>query len=93
MRPATITPTFVTMMMKLPKKKFLKCLWLMKYLDIGLLRPSTLPKVITEVVDIGILRLYTLPLVISEDMILVLLLETYLGHNRSATFPLKTGEK
>ena len=65
----------------------------MKDVDIGLLRPATPPKVITEVVDIGILRLYTLPLVISKDMILVLLLEKYLGHNRSATVPLKTGEK
>ena len=93
MRPATITPTFVTMMMKLPKKKVLKCLWLMKYLDIGLLRPATLPQVITEVVYIGILIPATLPLVILEDMIVVMLLEMDLGNKRPATVPIKIGEQ
>ena len=55
--------------MKVLKKKVLKCLWVRKVIDIGLLRPSTLLHVIVEVVkvlDIGINRPYALPQVITE---------------------------
>ena len=40
------------MIAKLLKKKFLKCLRLRKFMDIGLLRPSTLPQVIMEVMKV-----------------------------------------
>ena len=63
--------------MKLPKKKVLKCLWVMKYVDIVLLRPATIPEVIVEIVDIGILIPDNLPLIMSEDIIVVMLVDMY----------------
>ena len=51
-------------MVKVLKKKVLKCLWMMKDVDTGLLRLATLPQVIDDVmkvVDIGILIPSTLP--------------------------------
>ena len=58
--------------MKFMKKKVLKCLRVIKNVDIGLLRPATLPLVIAEViavvrfveVDLGHKRLAYLPLAI-----------------------------
>ena len=57
-------------------------------MDIGLLRPATIPQVITEVVDIGILIPATITQVITEDM----LVEVDLGHNRPDTLLLEIGE-
>ena len=56
----------------------------MKGVDIDLLRPANFFQVIVESVDIGILRPDTIPILIKYDM----LVETYLGHNISATLPL-----
>ena len=50
---------------KVLKKKVLNCLWARKIVDICILRPATLPQVITDVVkvvDIGIL----IPAIISQ---------------------------
>ena len=82
---AIIPTTAVTMMMKFTKKKFLKCLWVMKDVDIVLLVTANLPQLIMEVADIGLLIPSTLPLSIVEDIILLMLLEVDLGHNRPAT--------
>ena len=57
-------------------------------MDIGLLIPSTIPQVTTEVVDIGILIPATITQVITEDM----LVEVDLGHNRPATLTPEIGE-
>ena len=65
MIPDIILPTVVTTMPFL-KKKVLKCLWVMKYMDIGLLRPDTIPLVITEVMGIGILILINIELLIDN---------------------------
>ena len=62
-------------------------------MDIGLLRPSTLPQVITDVLGIGILIPTTLPLIIAEDIKVVMLVEVDLGHKRPANFPLEIGEQ
>ena len=75
-------------MMKYSKKKASKCFWPMKDKYTGLLRPSTLPQVITEVVNIGILRPSTIPIVIAYDIIVVILVEADIGPNRPATLPL-----
>ena len=48
-------------------------------MNIGILRPSTLPKVIMEVEELGILTPETLPLVITDDM----LVEVDLVHKRT----------
>ena len=64
-RPAIIPPTVVMTAMKLLKKKVLKCLWVRKDVNIGLLRPANVPQVIAEVVGIGILRPYTFTLAIT----------------------------
>ena len=59
------------MMTKVPKNKFLKCLWVRKVVDIGLLRPDTPPQLIMEVMkvmNIGLKRPATLPQVIAEDV-------------------------
>ena len=51
------------------KKKVLKCLWLRKVLDIGLLKTDTLPQVIGDVMkvkNIGLLEPATRPQVIAE---------------------------
>ena len=53
------------------KKNLLKCLWVSKVVDIGLLRPATIPQVVVDVVkvvDRGILRPASLPQVIEEVM-------------------------
>ena len=47
------------------EKKGLEVLWVGKFMDIGILRPATIPQVIVEVVDMGLLRPSTLPLVIT----------------------------
>ena len=39
---------------KFSKNMFLKSLWVSKVVDIGLLRPSTIPQVIAEVEDVGL---------------------------------------
>ena len=56
-RPDIIPPAVVTTTMKVLKKKFLKCLRVSKFLDIGLLIPDTLTQVLLgalKVVNIGI---------------------------------------
>ena len=56
-------------MTKVLKKKFFKYLWVSKFMYLGLLRPSTVPQVIVEVikiVDICIKRPANLPQVITE---------------------------
>ena len=73
--------------MKFPNKKFLKCIQLIKEVDIGILRPATLPQVTVEVVHIGPLRPANLPQVIMEDI----LVEADLGHKIPATLPLTIG--
>ena len=65
MIPYIILPTVVTTMPSL-KKKVLKCIWVMKYMDIGLLRPDTIPLVITEVMGIGLLILINIELLIDN---------------------------
>ena len=65
MIPYIILPTVVTTMPFL-KKKVLKCIWVMKYMDIGLLRPDTIPLVITEVMGIGLLILINIELLIDN---------------------------
>ena len=77
--------------MKFLKKKFLKCLWEMKDVDIGLLRPSTHPQVIANVLGIGLLIPTTLPLIIAEDIKVVMLVEVDLGQKRPANLPLEIG--
>ena len=54
---------------KVLKKTVLKCLWERKVMNIGLLRPATLPQVIADfvkAVDIGLLIPATLTQVIME---------------------------
>ena len=58
-------------------------------MEIGLLRPSTLPQVTPKVVHIGLLKPATLPLVIAEGI----LVEVDLGHKRPATLLLIIGEQ
>ena len=56
-------------MMQVMSKKELECLWVSKVVNIGLLRPATLPQVIMEVVkvkDMGLKRPATPPQVIAE---------------------------
>ena len=58
-------------MMKVLKKKILKCFWVRKLVDIDLLIIATVPLVIVEVVkivNIGIRRPATIPQVIAEVM-------------------------
>ena len=81
---AIYSPTVLTMM-KFMKKKVLKCLWVMKDMDIGLLIPTTLPIVITEVMNIGLLRPATLPLIIVDVFIVVMLVEVDLGNKIPVT--------
>ena len=87
--PNILPTTVVTRMVKFSKNKVLKYLWLSKDVDVGLLRPSTIPQVIAEVVDIGLLRPSTLPQVILEDI----LVEVDIGHNLLATLPFVIGEQ
>ena len=76
--------------------KLLKCLLLMEYVDIGLLRPSTITLAITEVIiSVTMVELYlshkrsaTIYLPIVEFIILVLIVEVELGLNIPATLPL-----
>ena len=68
-RPAIIPPVATTAAAKVLKKKFLKCLWVNKVVEIGIFRPATVPQVIVEVVkvmDMGLKRLATLPHLIAE---------------------------
>ena len=88
MRPSIITPTVITTM-KCLNKKVLKCLWTMKEVDIGILRPATINQVISEVTGIGILRPTTLTLLIAEDIIVVMLVEVDLGQKIPATLTLE----
>ena len=78
MRPSIIPLIFVTTI-KFPKRKVLKCLLGMKYLDIGILIPSTLSLIISEVMNIGFLISATLLLVIIEDITVVMLVEVDIG--------------
>ena len=57
-------------------------------MDVGLLRPTTLTTVITDVVDISNLIPDTLPLVIAEDTTVVILVEVDIGHKRPSIIPL-----
>ena len=93
MRPSSIPPTFITTTIKSPKNKVLKCIWLMRDVDICLLRPATLPQVIAEVTDIGLLRPATISLVILEYIIVVMLSDMDLCHNIPATFSIKIREQ
>ena len=52
--PSILPPTVITTEIKFLNKKVLKCLWVSKFVNIGILRPATLPQVIFEVVDVGI---------------------------------------
>ena len=92
MIPAIIPPTVVTTM-PLLKKKVLKCLWVMKYVDIGLLRPDTLPLVITEVMGIGLLIPATLPILIAEDIMAVMLIYVDLCHSITYNIPCEIMEQ
>ena len=74
-------------MMKFPKKKVLKCLWVMKDVYIGLLIPATHPLLIAEEVGICLLIPDTIPFIITEDM----LVDVDLGHKRPATLPIIIG--
>ena len=65
----------------------------MKEVDIGFLRPATITQVIAEVVGIGILRPSTIPLVITEYILVVMLVEVDIGHNRSDTLTLEIWEQ
>ena len=47
--PAIILTTFIATM-KFLMKKVLRCLWVMEYMDIGILRTATLYLVITDVI-------------------------------------------
>ena len=78
--------------MKFLKKKVLKCLWVMKDADIGLLRPATIPQLTAEVVDIDILILSYLPFVSADDIILVTVVEVDIGHKRPANLYLSIRE-
>ena len=54
---------------KVTKKKFLKYIWVSKVVDIGLLRPDTITKLIMDVVKVmnkGLKRPDTVPQVIVE---------------------------
>ena len=91
-RLAVPSTTSITTMMKFSKKKVLKCLWVMREVGIGLLRPATLTFVIAEVMYIGLLIPATLPLVIVKDIMLVMLVEVDLGYERPDTLPLEIGQ-
>ena len=91
MRPDILPPTAVTTAVNFPNNKFLKFLWVIKDVYIGLLRPDTLPQVIVEVVDIDILRPATLYQVIADDVILMMLVEVDLSYKRPATLPPEIG--
>ena len=61
---AILPPAIITMAENLLKNKLLKCLRVMKVLDIGILIPATIPQVIVEfvkVVDICLKMPDTLP--------------------------------
>ena len=87
MRPVILPPTVATTM-EFWKNKVLKCLWLMKDVEMTLLRPSTLPLVITDFVDIGLLIPATLNLITAVDIIVVMSVEVDLGHKRPVTITL-----
>ena len=78
--PDIIHPTIITMMVFV-MMKFLKFLQVMEYIDIGLLRPATLPLAITAffiivtmlVVDLGLKRPGTLYILIVKFIILILM--------------------
>ena len=81
--------------------KGLKCIWVTEDVDIGLLRPATLPLAITEViivatmveVDLGHKRPDTIYLKILEFIIMVLMVEVELGLKRPSTLPLTIVDK
>ena len=74
-----------------PKNTALKYLRVMKNVDIGLLRPSTIPILIAEVADIDLLRPATLPPIIVEDITVVMLVEVDICNKIPSTLPIKTG--
>ena len=74
MIPEILPPTVVRKIKSL-KKKLFNCIRVMKYMDIGLLKPATLSLLIAEVV------------------ILDMLVEMDLDHNRPSTFTLAIIEK
>ena len=76
-----------------PKNTALKYLRVMKNVDIGLLRPSTIPILIAEVADIDLLRPVTLPLVIAEDIMVVMLVELVQSHKIPYKIPFAIREK
>ena len=98
--PSILPPTIVTTLVFLTMK-VLKCLWMIKYVDLGLLRPSTLPLEITDFiivvtmveVDLGLKILATLSLEIVEFITLVLMVEVELGLKRQATILLEIMEQ
>ena len=67
--PSIIPTDIVTTAMEVLKKKVLKCLWVRKVVDIGILIPANFPQVIVvavRVLDVGLKRPATLPQVITE---------------------------
>ena len=67
--PSILLTVIVTTEKKVLKKKVLKCLWVRKVVDIGLLRPANFPQVIVlavKVLDVGLKRPANLPQVITE---------------------------
>ena len=76
-------------MMNITKKNVLKILWESKVVEIGILIPATLPKLIDEVVDLVQVLPSTIPIVILEDM----LIEVDLGHKIPATITIAIMEQ
>ena len=68
-RPAILIPAVITTATKFLKEKVLKCLQMSKIMEIGLLIPAILPRVIVDVIKvvfIGLLIPETFPQVIPE---------------------------
>ena len=67
--PVILPLSVVMTKIKFPNKKALKCLWVSKVIDIGLLIPDTLPQIILEVMkalDIYLLIQSNITQVITE---------------------------
>ena len=94
MRPSII-PIAIIMMMLFMIMKVFKCLQVIEYMDISLLRPDTLSLeisyfiiVVTVIkVDLGLKIPANHPLVIVEFIIAVVMGEVYIGLKRPATLP------
>ena len=97
----SIPPPTVVTTMEFLMKKLLKCLCVMEDVEIGLLRPATLPLTIAEViilvkmieVDLGHKRPSAISLAIVEFIILMLMVEGELGLKRPAILPLAIVEQ